>query len=347
MKLNQLMWRSLLRVFVVALPLAVVAVWAGQTASIGAMKRALMSSNRDQLRSALVKVSDRKMLDKAWKAAGMLTSDGTLTDEQMDRMLRKVEADEIHICDSNGVIVRTSVPEYLGLDFRKHRQTLPFCDLLHGKEEYAQEFGPIAYDAHRYRKFVGVALKRGGLLQLGFNEDRYLPEPNFDRVRIVGDRAELLRELPLPAEKLTERQRLPVIAEIEPQVLRNGRPHDHPVRVADVDLVRLDLAEQPLHLLVRQRPVRRQHPRRLPRLVEHPPVGDLHERTPELIPVGRHQCALHRRNARGLPGPDRDNRERQRHEEHAEQAPPHQLVQFHAILAHPQRSLTMRSQARS
>ena len=33
MKLNQLMWRSLLRVFVVALPLAVLAVWAGQTAT--------------------------------------------------------------------------------------------------------------------------------------------------------------------------------------------------------------------------------------------------------------------------------------------------------------------------
>ena len=185
MKLNQLMWRDLLRVFLVALPLAVVAVWAGQSASVAAMKRAVMASNRDQLRSALVKVSDRRMLDKAWKAAGMLSADGTLTDEQMERLLRKVEADEIHVCDTNGVIVRTSVPEYLGLDFRKHRQTMPFCALLYGTQEFAQEFGPIAYDRHRYRKFVGVALKRGGLLQLGFNEDRYLPEPNFDRVRIV------------------------------------------------------------------------------------------------------------------------------------------------------------------
>ena len=79
MKLNQLMWRSLLRVFLVALPLAVLAVWAGQTATISVMKRALMSSNRDQLRRALAKVSDRKMLDKAWTAAGMLPADGRLT----------------------------------------------------------------------------------------------------------------------------------------------------------------------------------------------------------------------------------------------------------------------------
>ena len=185
MKLNQLMWRSLLRVFIVALPLAVLAVWAGQTATVEVMKRTLMSSNRDQLRRALVKTSDRKMLNKAWTAAGMLPADGRLTVVQLDRLLRMVEADEIHICDTNGVIVRTSVPEYLGIDFRKHRQTLPFCDLLNGKQEYAQDFGPIAYDVHRYRKYVGVALKRGGFLQLGFNEDRYLPEPDFKRVRIV------------------------------------------------------------------------------------------------------------------------------------------------------------------
>ena len=185
MKLNQLMWRSLFRVFIVALPLALLAVWAGQTASISVMKRTVMASNRNQLRSALVKASDRMMLDKAWKAAGMLATNGKFPDEQMELLLRKVEADEIHICDTNGVIVQTSVPEYLGLDFRKHRQTLPFCELLHGKQEYAQEFGPIAYDAHRYRKFVGVALKRGGFLQLGFNEDRYLPEPDLERVRVV------------------------------------------------------------------------------------------------------------------------------------------------------------------
>ena len=145
----------------------------------------MLESNRAQLRRALVKTSDRKMLDRAWKAAGLLPADGKLSDAQMERMLQEVEADEIHICDTNGVIVRSSVPEYIGLDFRKHRQTLPFCELLRGKREYAQEFGPIAYDAHRYRKYVGVALKRGGLLQLGFNEDRYLPEPDLKQVRIV------------------------------------------------------------------------------------------------------------------------------------------------------------------
>ena len=185
MRLNQLMRRTLLRVFLVTLPLAVLAVWAGQTASTAALKRTVMESSREQLRRALVKISDRKMLDRAWKAAGMMPSDGSLTDEQMERMLRRAEADAIHICDTNGVIVRTSVPEYLGLDFRKHRQTLPFCALLGERKELAQEFGPIAYDMHRYRKFVGVALRGGGLLQLEFNEDRYLIEPDLERVRIV------------------------------------------------------------------------------------------------------------------------------------------------------------------
>ena len=180
MRLNQLMWRTLLRVFLVALPLAVLAVWVGQTASVAVLRRTVMDSSRAQLRRALMKISDRKMLDRAWKAAGMMPADGSLTDEQLDRMLRRAESDEIHICDTNAVIVRTSVPEYLGMDLRKHRQTLPFCELLGRKREYAQEFGPIAYDPHRYRKYVGVALRNGGFLQLGFNEDRYLTEPDLD-----------------------------------------------------------------------------------------------------------------------------------------------------------------------
>ena len=184
MRLNQLMWRTLLRVFLVALPLAVLAVWVGQTASVAALRRAVTEASRAQLRRALVKISDRKMLDRAWKAAGMMPADGSLTDEQLDRMLRKAEADEIHVCDTNAVIVRTSVPEYLGMDLRKHRQTLPFCALLGRKKEYAQEFGPIAYDSHRYRKYVGVALRNGGFLQLGFNEDRYLTEPDLDQEKV-------------------------------------------------------------------------------------------------------------------------------------------------------------------
>ena len=185
MKLNKLMGRTLFRLFVVAIPLAVLAVWAGQSMSVSILKRMLIESNRDQLRRALVATSDRKMLDRAWKAARLLPDDGKLSSAQMERMLLEAEADEIHICDTNGVIVRSSVPEYLGFEFRRHQQTLPFCALLEGTREVAQDFGPIAYDEHRYRKYVGVALSRGGFLELGFNEDRYLPEPNLDRMRIV------------------------------------------------------------------------------------------------------------------------------------------------------------------
>ena len=185
MRLNKLMGRTLLRLFVVAVPFAVLAVWLGQTVSVSILKRILLDSNRDQLRRALVATSDRKMLDRVWKATGLLPVDGKLSDVQMVRLLQEVEADEIHICDTNGVIVQTSVPEYLGFEFRRHQQTLPFCALLEGTKEVAQDFGPIAYDAQRYRKYVGVALPRGGFLELGFNEDRYLPEPNLDRMRIV------------------------------------------------------------------------------------------------------------------------------------------------------------------
>ena len=91
----------------------------------------------------------------------------------------KVGTDEIHVCDTNGVIVKTTVPEFVGYVMSSQRQSSVFCCLLGKQREYAQDFGPIGYDASRYRKYVGVALDRGGFVELGFNEDRYLPIPDL------------------------------------------------------------------------------------------------------------------------------------------------------------------------
>ena len=179
LKLNQLIRRNLLRVFVIAFALAVAGAWFVQDAVIRMKTRELMESNRDQLRKALVATSDRKMLDAAQVVARMLPSVADADEGLLKAIAAKVGTDEICICDTNAVIVKSTVPEYIGLDFKAHDQTRPFCCLLRGQKEFAQGFGPIAYDSRRYRKFVGVSLAQGGLLQLGFNEERYLPIPDL------------------------------------------------------------------------------------------------------------------------------------------------------------------------
>ena len=179
MKLNTLMRRSLTRVFVIAFVIAVAGAWGVQDAIIRLKTQELLESNRDQLRKALVATSDRKMLDAAHKAARLLPSVEEVDVKILKAIAEKVGADELHICDTNAVIVKTTVQDYFGYAMGSARQSRPFCRLLSELKEFAQDFGPIGYDAHRYRKYVGVALERGGLLQLGFDEDRYLPIPDL------------------------------------------------------------------------------------------------------------------------------------------------------------------------
>ena len=185
LRLNQMIHRLLMLVFIVAFGVSVAGVWGVQDYIVRSKTSELLESNRAQLRKALVATSDRKMLDCAWQAVKLLPRNAADADSKtLANIAEKVGTDEIHLCDTNAVIIRSTVPEYIGLEFKKHEQTLPFCCLLEGQREFAQAFGPIAYDARRYRKYVGVALEDGtGFVQLGFNEDRYLPIPDLSLER--------------------------------------------------------------------------------------------------------------------------------------------------------------------
>ena len=186
MKLNQLMRRNLMRVFVIAFVVSVAGVWFVQDAVIRLKTRELVETNRREMRKALSAASDRRMLDCAHRAAAMLpTTDEAVTPKLLAAIAESVGADEIHLCDTNAVLVKSTVPEFVGLRFFDHEQTRPFCCLLTGTREFAQDFGPIAYDRTWYRKFVAVALDRGGFLQLGFCEERYLPMPDLDASRVL------------------------------------------------------------------------------------------------------------------------------------------------------------------
>ena len=114
MKLNALMRRSLTRVFVVAFVVAVVGAWGVQDAIIRLKTQELLELNRDQLRKALAATSDRKMLDAAHKAARMLPAMEDVDANILKAIAEKVGADELHVCDTNAVIVKTTVPVFEG-----------------------------------------------------------------------------------------------------------------------------------------------------------------------------------------------------------------------------------------
>ena len=178
LRLNQLMGKRLLCVFAVAFVVAVAGVWLVQGLLVQGKSNEMQESNRRQLCIALTDASEGRLMSKVRRAAGLLPEKVT------GRSLRKIcfllKIDELHVVDTNGVIVHSTVPEFLGYVMADHEQSRPFCKLLTGElEELAQDFGQSGYSDARSCKYVAVRLPRGGFLQAGLRAEGFLPETDF------------------------------------------------------------------------------------------------------------------------------------------------------------------------
>lgn len=168
-----------MRVFVIAFIVSVVGVWLVQGVLVQIKAQQLLANNRRQLCRALVESGNTQLISLARQVAERLPDEVDVA--TLMKLREALRVDEIHLIDTNGIIVRSTVPEFTGYVMRDHEQSRPFCELLEGSlEEYAQDFGQIGFDKNRYCKYVAVRLKRGGFLQVGFNAEGFLPDTNFN-----------------------------------------------------------------------------------------------------------------------------------------------------------------------
>ncbi len=92
---------------------------------------------------------------------------------------------EINVVDENGIIVYSSVPEYVGFDMNSGEQSAEFLCLLNGTDYYEQTFRGNAYDESIVMAYAGKAFDNGrGFLQIGLSEDKYyeLVEKTYQEV---------------------------------------------------------------------------------------------------------------------------------------------------------------------
>lgn len=95
-----------------------------------------------------------------------------LDDNNYGVIAEKYQVAEISLVDENGIIIRSSVPEYLGFDMHQGAQSEEFLCLLDDKTEYVQRYGPIARDSNIKRKYAGVRYGQG-FLQVGYDAEQF------------------------------------------------------------------------------------------------------------------------------------------------------------------------------
>ena len=134
-------------------------------------------------------VADSFLLNTAHLVANAVGSVEASSDVDLDHMLKLYALSEIHVINSNGIIVASTVPKDLGWNMAGGEQSAEFLRLLHGEEEYAQPLQPKSNGGAETR-YVGVTFPVGsGFLQAALDGEAF----NQDLRRRVVDVATLVR----------------------------------------------------------------------------------------------------------------------------------------------------------
>ncbi|MBO4904882.1 MAG: SpoIIE family protein phosphatase [Lachnospiraceae bacterium] len=90
----------------------------------------------------------------------------------------KDEGIEVNVVNSDGIIVISSVPEYIGYDMHEGAQASEFLVLLNGMtKEYVQDLRELSYDESILMKYGGKRFEDGsGFIEVGLTNERYYEE---------------------------------------------------------------------------------------------------------------------------------------------------------------------------
>ncbi len=107
-------------------------------------------------------------------------------------LAEKYDAAEINYIDTQGIITASTFPGFIGYNMQSGTQSGAFMVLIDEQNEFVQSYQPISYDTSVYRKYAGVALRKGGFVQVGydsasFQKDIAISVINSTRNRHIGE----------------------------------------------------------------------------------------------------------------------------------------------------------------
>jgi len=102
---------------------------------------------------------------------------GQMTPEKLLRLAEPLDIIELSVADSNGIITVSSVPKYIGFDYKLYETTQSYMKLTDGtltvlsEEPRASVLNDDVGDMilGNINHYTGVARKNGGFIQIGFN----------------------------------------------------------------------------------------------------------------------------------------------------------------------------------
>jgi len=95
-----------------------------------------------------------------------------LSSQKLQQIAEPLDIIELNIANSEGIIIASSVPKYIGFDYKLYEATKKYMKLADGTiTELSEEPRASAYkgDFGDINHYTGIARKNGGFVQIGFN----------------------------------------------------------------------------------------------------------------------------------------------------------------------------------
>ncbi len=149
----------------------------------------LLKLNIEDVRADIMNASDENLLRLTRNMASTLERLGDTDSETLGKYCRLYDVAEINIFDENGIITATSYPDFLGFDMKSGEQSAEFLVLLDGNvKEYVQEYRATTYDASIFRKYAGLRLADGSVLQVAYDAEHFQKQIDDDIITAVRNR---------------------------------------------------------------------------------------------------------------------------------------------------------------
>jgi len=137
----------------------------------------LLRVNIQDVKEDIVEASDAHLLGLTKSAASMIPTAANASSEDCERVAAELGVTEVSAIDSNGIIVASSEPTFIGFDMASGEQARAFLPLLPNgdQKELVQSYQPITYDANVWRKYAGVSIA-DGMVQVGYDAKQFMDD---------------------------------------------------------------------------------------------------------------------------------------------------------------------------
>ena len=148
----------------------------------------LISVNINDVQQDINDASDANMLALAREITAILDEAEVIDADLLRSLYTKYNVAEIDIIGPDGIITGSTNSRFIGFDMSSGKQSAEFNILLKGQKELVQDYQPISYDQTISRKYAGVALKRGGYMQIGYAAEQFQRDIDEQIIGITKNR---------------------------------------------------------------------------------------------------------------------------------------------------------------